>query len=480
MGNTPSAQASPARATGGNGQKAISPQLGQSDTVPNPNRPNLRLPLPQRTSQISTPNDSNPASPSGGARGNSPRRRKSLELPDLNKLSFTPAVPAAPVHTMATATGPTSQGKRVEPDGGSPSRRWKMGLGPRKSGLGAMTRIDASPRAVSGSKDDSYFPNDADRGRTRAVEPIAIPGRKEMSQSPGGTPPKPPPPTVAPSPPTHRPMDPLAPTEEGEADGSVSVPVRWEGSGKQVSVICDFADNWKKRIKLNKVDGVFETILRVPPGQYRLKFLVDDSWRCSKNIPTATDNDGTLVNWLEVEAPKTEDESRAEWAMDSKPPAPKHEDIDDSQWTSTIPAPLFLYQYLEELPSTMSAEQWSQHYRDVPHLTAVPQPPMLPRVLEKVIVNSDARKQLSDEVLPGSATPAGTDDNSILAIPNHVILNHLTASAIKHGTLGVGTTTRYRKKFITTMYFKPTLQDLMEGNPGVQNVPERSETTTEA
>jgi 5'-AMP-activated protein kinase regulatory beta subunit len=46
----------------------------------------------------------------------------------------------------------------------------------------------------------------------------------------------------------------------------------------------------------------------------------------------------------------------------------------------------------------------------------------------------------------GSAPPAGLDDNSILAVPNHVVLNHLTASAIKNGTLGVGTTTRYRKK----------------------------------
>ena len=43
-------------------------------------------------------------------------------------------------------------------------------------------------------------------------------------------------------------------------------------------------------------------------------------------------------------------------------------------------------------------------------------------------------------------SPAGLDDNSILAVPNHVVLNHLTASAIKNGTLGVGTTTRYRKK----------------------------------
>jgi 5'-AMP-activated protein kinase regulatory beta subunit len=50
-----------------------------------------------------------------------------------------------------------------------------------------------------------------------------------------------------------------------------------------------------------------------------MKFIVDDSWRCSKQIPTATDDDGTLVNWIEVEPAKTEEELKAEWAMDAKP-----------------------------------------------------------------------------------------------------------------------------------------------------------------
>lgn len=56
-----------------------------------------------------------------------------------------------------------------------------------------------------------------------------------------------------------------------------------------------------------------------------MKFIVDDSWRCSKQIPTATDDDGTLVNWVEVEPAKTEEELKAEWGMDAKPPA-KQED----------------------------------------------------------------------------------------------------------------------------------------------------------
>jgi 5'-AMP-activated protein kinase regulatory beta subunit len=66
----------------------------------------------------------------------------------------------------------------------------------------------------------------------------------------------------------------------------------------------------------DKSEHGFTATLRLKPGGYRLKFIVDDSWRCSKDIPTATDEDGTLVNWLEVEAPQTEAEAKSAWEMD--------------------------------------------------------------------------------------------------------------------------------------------------------------------
>lgn len=194
----------------------------------------------------------------------------------------------------------------------------------------------------------------------------------------------------------------------------------------------------------------FNTVLRLAPGQYRLKFIVDDSWRCSKQISTATDDDGTLVNWIEVEAQDAV-EPKSEWSTDAKPAVKDDGEIvigsllrtdDDSQWTSAIPAPLVLYQYLEELPMTCAPAEYDDHISRFPHITSVPQPPTLPRILDKVILNSEPRRTWDDP----SANQPGLDDNSILPVPNHVVLNHLTASAIKNGTLGVGTTTRYRKK----------------------------------
>ncbi|TCD60197.1 hypothetical protein EIP91_010593 [Steccherinum ochraceum] len=52
--------------------------------------------------------------------------------------------------------------------------------------------------------------------------------------------------------------------------------------------------------------------------------------------------------------------------------------------------------------------------------------------------------------------PGLADDASVLPVPNHVVLHHLSTSAIRNGVLAVANTTRYRKKYITTILYKPT------------------------
>lgn len=44
----------------------------------------------------------------------------------------------------------------------------------------------------------------------------------------------------------------------------------------------------------------FSTIINLPPGTHRLKFQVDGEYRCSDELPTATDSVGNLVNYVEV------------------------------------------------------------------------------------------------------------------------------------------------------------------------------------
>ncbi|RDB14544.1 hypothetical protein Hypma_016349 [Hypsizygus marmoreus] len=81
-----------------------------------------------------------------------------------------------------------------------------------------------------------------------------------------------------------------------------------------------------------------------------------------------------------------------------------------------------------------------------PTLTPVPTPTLPP----------STSRPLTLDPSPDANTPALTDDASVLPVPSHVVLHHLSTSAIRNGVLAVGNTTRYRKKYLTTIYYKPT------------------------
>lgn len=44
---------------------------------------------------------------------------------------------------------------------------------------------------------------------------------------------------------------------------------------------------------------------------------------------------------------------------------------------------------------------------------------------------------------------------TLLPEPNHVMLNHLYALSIKDGVMVLSATHRYRKKYVTTLLYKP-------------------------
>ncbi|KIY49425.1 hypothetical protein FISHEDRAFT_72749 [Fistulina hepatica ATCC 64428] len=56
----------------------------------------------------------------------------------------------------------------------------------------------------------------------------------------------------------------------------------------------------------------------------------------------------------------------------------------------------------------------------------------------------------------GPDDSAMADDNSVLPVPSHVVLHHLCTTAIKHDVLAVATTARYRRKYLSVVYYKPT------------------------
>ncbi len=130
-----------------------------------------------------------------------------------------------------------------------------------------------------------------------------------------------------------------------------------------------------------------------------------------------------------------------------------------------------------------SAEGAANEDGAAPSGAAAPPPPLhLPVVTAS---GTDVTQMLQQPA--GPPTPPGapqarpldgpgiSDDGSVLPVPSHVVLHHLSTSAIRNGVLAVANTTRYRKKvgllranscyktsdlrrsqYITTIYYKPT------------------------
>jgi 5'-AMP-activated protein kinase regulatory beta subunit len=68
-------------------------------------------------------------------------------------------------------------------------------------------------------------------------------------------------------------------------------------------------------------------------------------------------------------------------------------------------------------------------------------PPILPPHLLQVLLNKEVQDPSGDPVL--------------LPEPSHVSLNHLYAQSIRDNMLVLSTTTRYRKKCVTVLLYKP-------------------------
>lgn len=122
---------------------------------------------------------------------------------------------------------------------------------------------------------------------------------------------------------------------------------------------------------------------------------------------------------------------------------------EDGDWTQVIPPELIEWGEWEverenyEIALESSAPPDPSFKLSPPPASSGVPPPSLPAQLEKGPLNHAAY-----------VTQGSGDDNSILPKPDHSVINHLAASPIKGGFLSVGVTTRYKRKFVTIVYYK--------------------------
>ncbi|KAG9247872.1 hypothetical protein BJ878DRAFT_434483 [Calycina marina] len=245
-------------------------------------------------------------------------------------------------------------------------------------------------------------------------------------------------------------VDKLAPT--------VPVVFEWKRGGERAYVTGTIFQ-WNRKHRLQQVPGqpgLFRGIVHCRPGTHHVRFIVDGLMQCSPDLPTTVDFGNNLVNYVEVSAddiPKEEEKpAKTEPLADITPNIfdPPGDPGQVEKIPPVIPkvktkVPETPSYFLTDAPvflSDLDKPEDSREYRYAARaIEKLPGPPTLPGFMGKPILNA--------------ATPL-KDDNSVLTMPNHTALNHLATSSIKHSVLAVSGTTRYGKKFVTTIMYKPT------------------------
>ncbi|CCE79478.1 Piso0_001543 [Millerozyma farinosa CBS 7064] len=86
----------------------------------------------------------------------------------------------------------------------------------------------------------------------------------------------------------------------------IPVEIKWVNSTKEpiskISIIGSFS-NWRDVIRLESSSdrpNEYSTMIRLPLGVHKLLYIVNNEYRISEQLPTATDQEGILFNWFEV------------------------------------------------------------------------------------------------------------------------------------------------------------------------------------
>lgn len=224
--------------------------------------------------------------------------------------------------------------------------------------------------------------------------------------------------------------------------------------------------------------GVFAATIHILPGTHHVRFLVDGQMQTSPDLPTTVDFGNNLVNYIEVnpddvpaQPPEASGVPAAAGDKDNQIASPKSEPSVDGKEKpqrdrAVSPANLFSGKIPRYLLDFDQPEDSPLYHSAVTAIEKLSNPPSLPGFLGKPILN---------------AATLIKDDNSVLNMPNHTVLNHLATSSIKNNILAVSATTRYKHKvrsspsppartlgeglltkasqYVSTIIYKPTAAD---------------------
>lgn len=182
----------------------------------------------------------------------------------------------------------------------------------------------------------------------------------------------------------------------------------------------------------------------------------------SPDLPTAVDFNNILVNYIEISHDDIPKQRRESGAIPTKAQPLQVNQIDDvpgedrdrEQYSGTVTpgandSPLSHSSSASEIPiDEMPEGDFRQLTPNA--LLDIDNPEDDPKYKQAAQVISDGAGPpslplfLSRSILNGNLPVK--DDSSVLALPNHTVLNHLMTSNVRNGVLATSVTTRYKKK----------------------------------
>lgn len=260
---------------------------------------------------------------------------------------------------------------------------------------------------------------------------------------------------------------------------TVPIEIQWFQGGENVFITGSFT-GWRKMIKLVKEnDTAFSIKLRLPIGTHRFRFIVDNELRFSDYLPTATDQMGNFLNYIEVQNP--ESEQLQDYPLEHPQYDLEHNKEDlkpgkDAQQKAgddvqKIDSNLGLTNDDDDMGNGYSRFHEEQISKPRPdYVTAIPPIFTDPSVMEQYYVTLDNQQNnnsqswltppqlpphLENVILNNFSASDKTNSSGALPIPNHVVLNHLATTSIKHNTLAVASVVRYKRKYATQVLYAP-------------------------
>ncbi|CAF1122049.1 unnamed protein product [Didymodactylos carnosus] len=164
-------------------------------------------------------------------------------------------------------------------------------------------------------------------------------------------------------------------------------------------------NNWKDGVHMVKDDNDFVIIVELPAGHHRYKFIVDGRAEYNAIEPSIESGEKGRTNVLVV----------------------KNSDFDLMKALHSETEDNLTYGQILPNPNEFSLTD---------------RPPSLPSHHLNITLNQEPL--------------TGGEYSALLKEPNHVMLKHLYALSIKDGVMVMSTITRYRQKYVTTCFYKPT------------------------